>query len=55
MTSEIYAVVNGKKVSLTDPSAMLALAESAMLTSLGHSDEAAEYEAQIKAQRDGDS
>jgi hypothetical protein len=49
--SGTYAVVDGKFMSLSDPQALVALADSALLTSLGYSDKAAEYQKLIQRRR----
>jgi hypothetical protein len=42
--SGAYAVVDGEFLPLSDPRALVALTDSALLTSLGYSDEAAKYQ-----------
>ena len=44
-----YAVVDGKFVPLSDPRALVALTDSALLTGLGYSDEAAKYRQPVVA------
>jgi len=39
-----YAVVSGKTLPLTDPRVMLALVDSTLLTGLGSSEQAGEYQ-----------
>ncbi len=39
-----YVVADGHTMSLSDPNAMVALVNSALLTGLGYSEKAAEYE-----------
>lgn len=42
--SGAYVVTDGRTISLSDPSAMVALVDSALLTGLGYSEKAAEYQ-----------
>lgn len=42
--SGAYAVVDGQIKPLSDPSAFVALADAALLTSLGYSERAAQYQ-----------
>jgi hypothetical protein len=42
--SGAYAVVDGEFLPLSDPQALVALTDSALLTSLGYSEKAAEYQ-----------
>lgn len=46
-----YAVVDGKFVPLSDPRALVALTGSALLTGLGYSEKAAEYQKLIERRR----
>lgn len=42
--SGAYVVAGGRTMPLSDPGAMVALVDSAMLTGLGYSEKAAEYQ-----------
>lgn len=42
--SGAYAVVDGEFLPLSDPRALVALTDSALLTGLGYSEKAAEYQ-----------
>lgn len=46
-----YAVVDGKFLPLSDPRALVALTDSALLAGLGYSDKAAEYQKLIERRR----
>jgi hypothetical protein len=49
--SGAYAVVDGKFLPLSDPRALVALTDSALLTGLGYSENAAEYQKLIEHRR----
>lgn len=49
--SGAYAVVDGKFLPLSDPRALVALTDSALLAGLGYSDKAAEYQKLIERRR----
>lgn len=51
----LYAAVNGELRPLSDPRALLALTDSALLTGLGYSDKAAAYERVIRGRMTADS
>ncbi len=46
-----YAVVDGEFLSLSDPQALVALTDSALLTGLGYSKKAAEYQKLTQCRR----
>jgi hypothetical protein len=49
--SGAYAVVDGEFLPLSDPQALVALTDSALLTSLGYSKKAAEYQKLMQRRR----
>jgi hypothetical protein len=49
--SGAYAVVAGAFLPLSDPRALVALTDSALLTGLGYSEKAAEYQKLIERRR----
>ena len=49
--SGAYAAVDGKFLPLSDPRALVALTDSALLVGLGYSDKAAEYQKLIERRR----
>ena len=44
LSQATYAVVDGEFLPLSDPRALVALTDSALLTGLGYSEKAAEYQ-----------
>jgi hypothetical protein len=49
--SGAYAVVDGEFLPLSDPQALVALTDSALLTGLGYSKKAAEYQELVQRRR----
>jgi hypothetical protein len=49
--SGAYAAVDGKFLPLSDPRALVALTDSALLAGLGYSDKATEYQKLIERRR----
>ena len=49
--SGAYVVVDGQIKPLSDPSALVALADAALLTNLGYSERAAQYQRLIQSRR----
>lgn len=49
--SGAYAVVDGEFLPLSDPRALVALTDSALLAGLGYSEKAAEYQKLIERRR----
>ncbi|HEY2282006.1 MAG TPA: hypothetical protein VGH60_00460 [Solirubrobacteraceae bacterium] len=49
--SGAYVATDGKFLPLSDPQAIVALTDSALLTSLGYSEKAAEYQTLIERRR----
>jgi hypothetical protein len=49
--SGAYAVVDGEFLPLRDPRALVALTDSALLTGLGYSEKAAEYQTLVQSRR----
>jgi hypothetical protein len=47
----LYAAVGGEFLPLSDPRALVALADSALLTGLGYSEKAAEYQKLVQQRR----
>lgn len=49
--SGAYAVIDGEFLSLSDPRALVALTDSALLAGLGYSEKAAEYQKLVQRRR----